>query len=257
MADTVLPSTAAPPTAWPRWRVALIRVWAALLTLWALIMAQGILIIGLADPGVHFMFATSTVWKLLSLGGVAVVMATGGRNIAAYWAIAVGQLVWIIAAALVPQSDGNGILLALLNVALLYGPLIALRPHRRELLRPRLHPSRPLLTLAIAGAIPLVWYAVHLLNYVSGELGFDMVGLYLVLPGMAILAALQPSDGKLLGRIVGLGAALTGLAALVYPHDTASAGHVGGALLVLAGLTYATTNWIEQRRIRDGRGNRA
>lgn len=68
------------------------------------------------------MYATSTIWKLLSLGAVAAVMWTGGRTVAAYWAIAAGQLVWVIAGVLVPQRDGNGVLLTLVNLAIFYGP---------------------------------------------------------------------------------------------------------------------------------------
>ena len=159
-APTPAPINAATPeTVWPRWRVIAIRVWAGLLSVMALMMAPGILLIGSAAPDERFMYATSTVWKLLSLGAVAVVMWTGGRNVAAYWALGVGQLTWLIAGVIAPQPDGNGIILGLVNLLIFYGPLILLRPRRRELLHPGFQPDPVLLTLALAGAVPLTLHA--------------------------------------------------------------------------------------------------
>lgn len=251
MADTVLaPSTVAAASChWPRWRVVLIRVWAGLLTVAALIMAQGIMIIGSAHADEHFMYASSTVWKLLSLGGVAVVMWTAGRNVAAYWAIAIGQLVWGVAGLLAPQSDGNRALLSLVNLTLLYGPLVALRPRRRELLRPNMRVNSRLLALALIASIALISHAIRLPRHLSGELAFDMVGLYLMLGAMALFAALQPRGGRFLGRFVGAAAVLTGIAAIAYPHDAASVGHIGGALLIIGGSAFAAIERKEQQRV--------
>ena len=55
-------------------------------------------------------------------------MWTGGRNVAAYWALGVGQLTWLVAGVIEPQPDGNGIALTLVNLLIFYGPLILLRP---------------------------------------------------------------------------------------------------------------------------------
>jgi hypothetical protein len=219
--------------------VALIRLWAGLLTAYALVMASGIVQIAAAGQGERFMYASSTVWKMLSLGGVAFVMWTGGRNVAAYWAIATGQLIWIITGVLRPQPDENGIALTLVNLVIFYGPLIALRPRRRELLRPHFRPSTVLLAIALAGCVPLAGFAIHLSRTMHGEIGFDMVGLYLILPVMALFAALRPAGGQLAAPLVAAGTVLVGIAAIIFPHDQASAGRLGGALLIAGGFAFA------------------
>lgn len=233
--------------AWPRWRVILIRAWAGLLTAYTLAMAQGIVLIGRAGPGQHFMYATSTVWKLLTLGGVALLLWTGGRSVISYWAIGVGQLVWIVAGLLVPQPDGNGPLLNLVNLVIFYGPVIALRPQRRQLLHPHFQASSTLLIIAAASSIPLVLFATSLAGKLRGELGFDMVGLYLALNATAWFAALQPFGQRWIAQIVATGAVLTGIAALVYPHDNASPGLLGGALLLTCGATFAAASTLQRR----------
>lgn len=233
---------------WPRWRVALIRVWAGLLTAQALMMSTGIAQIAAAGPDERFMYASSTLWKMLSLGGVAVVLWTGGRNVAAFWAMATGQLVWVIARVLSPQPDGNGIALTLVNFVIFYGPLIALHPRRRELLRPTFRPSAVLVAMALAGSVPLAAFAVHLSRTLGGEIGFDMVGLYLILDAMAWFAALRPAGGQFAAPLVAAGTVFVGIAAIVFPSDQASAGRFGGALLIAGGLAFgAVAHWSRQR----------
>jgi hypothetical protein len=247
MSDTRIAPPPAPTTTrpWPRWRVILIRAWALPTTALALVMAHGVAAIGSAGPDEHFMYATSTVWKLLSLGGVALVLWTGGRTVLGYWITGVGQLVWIVAGILAPQPDANGPLLQLLNAALFYAPLVALRPRRRELLHPKIAVNRILLTIAVTGSVPLVIFATHLAGQLDGELRFDMVGLYLVLCAMGLLAAVQPRGSRWLARVVGAGALLTGGAAIAYPHDQASPGLIGGLLLLAAGAAFAAAaTWV-------------
>ena len=226
-------------TSWPRWRVAIIRGWAALLTLYALMMAQGVVTIGSAGPHEQFMYATSTIWKLLSLGAVIVVMWSGGRSVAAYWALAVGQLAWVIAGVLVPQPDSNGVPLTMINLAILYGPLIAFRPQRSDLLRPNFRPHRLLLTIAVFGSLPLLVFAARLSGHLTGELGFDMVGLYAVLAGLSILAAFAPGGRVWLAAIVGLGVALTGIVGIAFPHDLGSPGLISGLSMLAIGLGFS------------------
>lgn len=227
-------------TTWPRWRVAMIRMWAGLLTAYMLLMAHGVLIIGTVAPDERFMAGSSTVWKLLSLGGAVFVLWSGGRNVAGYWAIATGQLVWVVAGILEPQADGNGPMLTLINLLLFYGPLVALRPHRRDLLHPRFEWSPVLLASTLVASVPLVLFAVTLARRLDGDIGFDMVGLYLILAAMALLASGRPRGGHALAPIVGVAAVLTGLAAILLPDDIASAGQVGGALLVAFGAAFTT-----------------
>ncbi len=231
----------APNREWLRWRVILIRTWAGLLSVQALIMAQGLVLIGQAGPGQHFMYATSTVWKLLSLGGVFVLLWTGGRSVISYWAIGVGQLVWACAGVLAPQPDANPLPVSLANLLIFYGPLVALRPQRRQLLHPHFKAKRGSLAIAAAGSIPLVLIAIRLAGRLRGELGFDMVGLYLALSAFALFAALQPFGRRWLTHVVATAVALVGVAALVYPHDQASVGTSGGALLMTSAAVFAAS----------------
>ena len=240
---------------WPRWRTIAIRTWAALLTAFTLMMAQGIVLIASAPTDERFMYATSSVWKLLSLGAVAVVMWTGGRSVAAYWAIAVGQLTWLVAGLIEPQPDANGVVVGMVNILIFYGPLVLLRPRRRELLRPDFRPDLVLLGTAAFGGVPLGLFAWQLRSQVSGELGFDMVGLYLALAVFSLLAALRPDGTPWLAVAVATAAVLVAVAACVRPHDQASAGAVGGALLLCWAAVLLIGTWI--RRLGGGRGGQA
>jgi len=74
---------------------------------------------------------------------------------------------------------------------------------------------------------------------VEGEIGFDMVGLYLIIGAMAVFAALRPAGGPLAAPLVAAGTALVGIAAIMFPSDQASAGRLGGSLLIAGGLAFA------------------
>jgi hypothetical protein len=206
-------------------------------------MAQGIFLIPAAPFDERFMYATSTVWKILSLGAVAIVMWTGGHSVAAYWAVAVGQLTWLLATVIAPQPDGNSAIVVALNTLILYGPLVLFRPHRRDLLHPRLRPDRVLLSVALAGAVPLGLFAWRARPEVPSELGFDMVGLYLVLAASGLLAALRPRGTQWPARVVAIGTALVGAAAITRPEDLASPGIQGGLLLLGLALAFAVLPW--------------
>ncbi len=231
-------ATTEPP--WPRWRVLAIRMWAGLLTLQMLVMAQGVVVVASVGQGLHFAAGTSTAFKLLSLGGAAWVMFSGGRSVAAYWMIAVGQLSWAVTGVLAPQVGGNPPLLDLANVLILYGPLVALRPHRRELLNLRVQPRALMTTVAVVGSVGLIAFAWNLATRSPGaELAFDAVGLYLTLALMSLFAAIRPAGGRWLIPAVAAGAVVTAAFAIAFPHDMASPGRPGAALLLLWALAYA------------------
>ena len=241
--DTVIPST---PTLseqpWPKWRVLLIRIWAGLLTLQALMMAQGIvvLLLGHVDDDAYFMAATSTVFKVLSLGGAAWVLWSGGRSVSAYWMILVGQLAWVASDLLSPQVGGNPPLQGLVNALILYGPLVALRPRRRELLHLQVQPQALTTAIAAAGSCALMTFTWHLATASRhDELSFDAAGLYLTLAVMSLFAAARPAGGRWLIPLVSAGAALTGAAAVAFPNDYASPGRLGAALLLPWALALA------------------
>ncbi len=225
---------------WPRWRVVFIRIWAGLLTIQMLMMAQGVVVVATVDEGLHFAAATSTVFKLLSLGGVAWVMWSGGRSVSAYWMILVGQLSWAVSGVLAPQIDGNPPLLDLANVLIFYGPLVALRPYRRELLHLRVQPRALTTAVAAVGSLGLVAFAWHIATGSRGaELAFDAVGLYLTLALMSLFAAARPAGGRWLMPAVAAGAVMTASFAIAFPHDMASPGRLGAALLLLGTLACA------------------
>ncbi len=227
---------------WPRWRVLLIRIWAGLLTLQMLMMAQGVLHVGGVDDGQQFVAATSTVFKLLSLGGAAWVMWSGGRSVSAYWMILVGQVVWAFSGVLAPQPDANPPLLDLVNVAIFYGPLVALRPRRRELLHPDLRPHALSTSVAAVGAVGLIAHAwTFSREALHDELAFDAVGLYLTLALMTLFAATRPAGARWLVPSVVTGALVVGAVALAFPGDVASPGVVGAALIAAWAIAFAVS----------------
>jgi hypothetical protein len=220
--------------------VILIRIWAGLLTIVMLMMAQGVVVAPGVGEGLHFAAATSTVFKLLSLGGAAWVMWTGGRSVAAYWMILVGQLSWLVTGVLAPQVDGNPPLLDLANVLIFYGPLVALRPNRRELLHLRVQLRALTTVVAVVGSIGLIAFAWHLATALPNiELAFDAVGLFLTLALMSLFAAARPAGGLWLIPAVAAGAVMTASFAIAFPHDMASPGRLNAALLLLWALAFA------------------
>ncbi len=236
---TALPPEATSDRPWPRWRVFLIRIWAGLLTIVMLMMAQGVMVAPGVAEGLHFAAATSTVFKLLSLGGVAWVLWSGGRSVSAYWMILVGQLSWAVTAMLAPPVDDNPPLQQVANVLIFYGPLIALRPHRRELLHLQVQPRA--LTTAVASVVAcgLTAFAWHLATTLpNAELAFDAVGLYLTLALMSLFAAARPAGGGWLTPAVAAGAVVTASFAIAFPDDMASPGRLGAALLLLWAVVY-------------------
>jgi hypothetical protein len=135
----------------------------------------------------------------------------------------------------------------LLNLVIFYGPLVALRPDRRQLLRLSLQPSRRLLVVALVAAAPLALFAWRVADRFAGsELGFDMTGLYLALATFAFFAALRPEGGRLLPYLVSASVACTGLAAVILPNDDASPGLVGGVLLMAWAVAFTATARLVQ-----------
>lgn len=57
----------------------------------------------------------------------------------------------------------------------------------------------------------------------------------------ALFAALQPFGRRWITQVVAIGVTLVGIAALAYPHDQASAGMTGGALLLIGGGALAAS----------------
>ena len=227
------------PSSWPTWRVVLIRIWAGLLTVVMLLWAQWVLRLGSAADGQHFMYAGSSVFKLLSLGGITWLMWTGGRSVAAYWMIGVGQGVWAVTSVVAPQLDPQSRLDQLLSLLLFYGPLLLLRPDRKDLLRPRFHPDARLCAVAVVGCTALVTQA-WLASYEArlALVRFDAVGLYLTIGAMMVFAALRPAGSRWLPWPVAAAGVATGCLGIGYPNDVYSLGTTGGILLTAFSLAF-------------------
>ena len=224
---------------WPTWRVVLIRIWAGLLTVLMLLWAQWVLRLGSAPDGLHFMYAASSVFKLLSLGGVAWVMWTGGRSVAAYWMTGVGQVVWAVTSVAAPQLDAQPRLDQLLSLLLFYGPLVLFRPDRKDLLRPRFRPDALLCAVAVVACAALVIQALLVSNETQlAEVQFDAVALYLTIGAMMVLAALRPAGSRWLPWPVAAAGVATGSLGIGYPDDAYSPGTAGGILLVVMSLAF-------------------
>ena len=149
---------------------------------------------------------------------------------------------------------------AFVVIAILIVPsvlLAAFHPARDRLLRPATRPSPVLLVLALAAAVPLVWYALgqaeigradttsahaeefHWSQMAAIALGFAVAG---------VLAALRTAGWRILARAAGIGAALLGVAFLVHA-DFASAPETMWAWITVAGgLVYLAAAEWEARR---------
>ena len=235
---------------WPRWRVLLIRIWAGLLTLVMLMMAQGVVVAAGVGEDLHFAAATSTVFKLLSLGGVVWVLLSGGRSVSAYWMILVGQLSWAVSAMLAPPVDGNA---PLQQPGKRPDPLWStggLAPPAQG--APPPSSAAPSLTtvLAAVGSCGVIAFASHLASGSSAnaELVFDAVGLYLTLALMSLFAAARPAGGRGLIPAVVVGIVVTAAFAIAFPADMASPGRLGAAVLLLWALAFAGAAWFESTR---------
>jgi hypothetical protein len=212
-------------------------------------------IFGQAGPGEHFGYATISAWKLLATGGVLVICWTGGRSVVAYQALVVGVLATLLSDRLwaVEPFDSTPVMSALAMIVLWLLPLVALRPNRRELIKLRPQLSVALLVLAIAAAIPLIYYSIHQGALATGGGGvlvdpaYALTALGVVLAAQAIFAACRPSGTTWFPRLVGLTAIWIGTAAIIWPDDLGSLGLAWGAVLAGWGCVFMATAEVHRR----------
>lgn len=129
------------------------------------------------------------------------------------------------------------------------GAVVALLPEREPLRPLRLRPSRPLLALAVAGAVPWLVDALRLFEAGRRELGV-LIGdvtvgvdhyavqgaLALALCVLPLLAAVWPRGRRHLGGCAALCAAYLGAVSCAFPDAAAGLGPVGSALCLAWGL---------------------
>jgi hypothetical protein len=214
------------------------------------------MIFGHAGPGEHFGFATVSAWKLLATGGVLVICWTGGRSVVAYQALVVGVVATMLSDRLwaVEPVDSTPVMSALAMIVLWLLPLVALRPNRRDLLRLRPQFSVVMLPMAVAAAVPLIYYSIYQGALATGGGGalidpaYALTALGVVLAAQAIFAALRPSGTTWLPRFVALAAIWIGTAAIIWPDDLGSFGRAWGGAMVAWGIAFAAGAEAERRR---------
>jgi hypothetical protein len=249
------PVAGAEDRTWPRWRVWMIRVWYALLSLLTVSMGSGAfrLVLGEPEVGQHFGYGAVTVLKFLAVGGVFAICWTGGRSVAAFQFLVVGSFAWSVSELLwaVPPGDWTPGSSFLASVVIWFLPLILLRPNRRELVSLKLRPSAVLLALAALLAVPAVINATQLggLAEPGADEGFyDMSSLWVVVAAQALFSALRPRAGRWLPRIIALATGWLGALSVVWPEDLASPGRAWGTALIVWAVLFAAAAEMATRR---------
>jgi hypothetical protein len=146
-------------------------------------------------------------------------------------------------------------------VAVGVGILLVLHPARAEFLRRGATLIRPLLAVAVIGAIPSVAYALEM-----GAQAQDLVGpphhvqrlstmaamaMGIVLVGL--LASLRTQGWRIPAWSAGIAAIAFGLVSIVYPDHPAAAGLGWGAVALAAGVLYiGVAEWEARRSARSG-----
>ena len=227
-------------------RIAL-RVLYSLLSLYALVMAQGIVLLlaGQAIPGWSFMFAASSVFKLVALAATLPLAWTAGRRIGAARWLALGLVTWLLAEALTGQLRPLGVV----SMVLFWlGPWLLLAPERCQLFVRPDRPPLPLVAATLPGVVALVIWAVQAGHTVPtafpsvatgpdglATLQLDLAGIPLSLAAVTVLAATTLTRSAVAMRISGVACLAVGAAGLAWPHDLGSPGAVGGATLLFGG----------------------
>jgi hypothetical protein len=146
------------------------------------------------------------------------------------------------------------------------GIAIALHPSRRRFLRVHRGVSIPLAVMVVAGAVPLVGYALGQASLqrngapsdphvqMSHYAGMAFMAIALVLCGA--VAALRGRGYRIAAWTTGLGAAVFGAAGFAFPHvrDAASTpGRRWGLVAVAGGLLFAAVAEWDRRRLSERR----
>lgn len=143
-------------------------------------------------------------------------------------------------------------------LAVLAALLVYLHPVRARVLRGAVQPSPAMATIALAGAVPLLWYAVAQAATQRGAPATDphadllhygaMAAMALALALVAGLGALRTVGWQIPALCAGLGAVWFGVGSAAFPDSESSFGLLGGAVAVLAGIAYLAAARLETRR---------
>jgi hypothetical protein len=145
--------------------------------------------------------------------------------------------------------------------------LLALHPARTAVLRPRTNPSRPMVAFVAAATVPLVWFGLTAARLQRDGLPFDphvQMGHWATMAAMAfglvlvgLLASLRLRGWRITAWSAGLGAAVYGLASIVFARFPGTSipypGSVGdwwGSLAMVGGLAFVALGEWEAKRSR-------
>ena len=145
------------------------------------------------------------------------------------------------------------------------GILLALHPARADLLRPTMSPSALLATFALAGSVPLVWFGLTMARlqrtglpadpHVKNDHWANMAAMAFALVLVGLLASARMRGWRLTAWCAGLGAAVYGLASIVFhrfpgtsvPYP-GSEGIGWGLAAMIGGLAFIAVAEWEARR---------
>jgi hypothetical protein len=165
----------------------------------------------------------------------------------------------LVAQAIASTLSGDGsFLLFILGFAVLTAILGWLHPARDSLVRRQEGSSIPLLVLAIAAAIPLTMYALDMTELQRTGLPSDthvqerhwstMAAMALAIWLVAAQAGLRSPGWRIPAWSAGLGAAVFGVASMVFPAYPGSVGTTWGLIAVVGGALFvAVAEWTARR----------
>jgi hypothetical protein len=188
------------------------------------------------------------------------------RKTSAYFQV-VAAAVAVLIAGLV-STDGGFLLVFGVAVTGMAAILLALHPARAEVLHPALNPSPVMGALALAGSVPLVWFGLSMARlqrtglpadpHVKNDHWANMAAMAFGLVLVGLLASARMRGWRLTAWCAGLGAAVYGVASIVFHRfpDTnvpypGSEGIGWGLVAVIGGLSFIAVAEWEGRRRRD------
>jgi hypothetical protein len=183
------------------------------------------------------------------------------RKASAFFQVLVTVVAGLIAA--LASVDGRYLFFPII-VAASAAILLALHPARAELFRPALRPSGVMAALALAGSIPLFWFALTMARlqrtgisvdpHVKNDHWANMAAMAFGLVFVGLLSSFHMPGWRLTAWSAGLGTAVYGLASIVFhrfPGVNApypgSEGIGWGLVAVVGGLAFAAIAEWEAR----------
>jgi hypothetical protein len=152
-------------------------------------------------------------------------------------------------------SDSQDLVPALILLPAI-GILLALHPAREEFLTRGAALSRPLLAITVAGAVPLVAYALDMGAQARDLSGpphhvqrlSTMAAMAVAIMLTGLLAAFQTRGWRIPAWSAGAAAIAFGLSSVAFPDTPGAAGRGWGGLAIVGGVLFITVAELEGRR---------